>query len=671
MKPEEWKQVEAVYADGLDLPLPQRLKFWQGQFNDNPPLRAELDLLIRGEQKAESVGFLDQPAWSLALLDDTPTEKQDTNATVRIIGNYEIIAAIGKGGMGEVYLAKDKKLGREVALKMLKDALNRDSVARFQDEMRILCKIEHDNVARLYDGGMDEEGRPFIVMEYLRDFVSLRDFQRQTQTRGLPLDQIKAITRQFCIGLAQAHDKGIVHRDIKPENIMLINDRDGLRVKVIDFGVAIAPAFTTEEMNQGILTHRPSVFSPGTTVYKSPEQLENKPREQIKPTSDVYSFALVVYEMLTGRLAFPSEVHRIHEQAFPSASSLRPGLGNQIDAVIRRAVSNNPENRQPDIRTLANEITAALPESAPPAKEPFLPKETDATEELESETIVRMKTADSDAETVDARQTEELPQPPNRRLMTGLILMSVLAAGLSWGAWSMRNRFEALPGNVLPSQATSNAAENAGSSAGLSPPLASTDSPGQGLSNVTQQMKLALFRNRQTVPTGLNTIWRNGDSVKFKLSFDQPGYLYVLNHGSNGLLEVLFPHHTVNNGDNRVSANQRLEIPPVGSTPFGGFRLDDQPGVEIFYFIFVPNDNEQDDLLSPVKTAIGQLGNKPEFAVLDLQKLGGWFNQLLAKASALDQQNQKAVTDAEGNLLFKGSGILVKSVGLEHTPDVK
>lgn len=670
MKPEEWKQVEAAYADGLTLPLPKRLEFWQSKFTDNPPLRAELDLLIRGEQKAASVGFLDQPAWSLALLNDTPTEDENIKATGKIIGNYEIIAAIGKGGMGEVYLAKDKKLGREVALKILRDALNRDSVARFQDEMRILCKIEHDNVARLYDGGMDEEGRPFIVMEYLRDFVSLRDFQRQTQNRGLPLDQIKAITRQFCIGLAQAHDKGIVHRDIKPENIMLINDRDGLRVKVIDFGVAIAPAFTTEEMNQGILTHRPSVFSPGTTVYKSPEQLENKPREQIKPTSDVYSFALVVYEMLTGRLAFPSEVHRIHEQAFPSASSLRPGLGNQIDAVIRRAVSNNPEERQPDIRTLANELIAALPESAPPANETIIPKSTETTEDLEAETAVR-KPVDADAETSDAAQTEELSQRRNRGLMIGILLMAVLAAGLGWGAWSMRNRFEALPENVSSSQASSTTAENGGNSANLSPVAASPDTTAQALSNDAQQMKLALFRNRQTVPTGLNTIWRNGDSVKFKLSFDQPGYLYVLNHGSNSLLEVLFPHHTVNNGNNRVLANQRLEIPPVGSTPFGGFRLDDQPGVETFYFIFVPNDNEQDELLSPVKTAIRQLGNKPEFAVLDLQKLGGWFNQLRAKANALDQQNQKAVTDAEGNLLFKGSGILVKSVGLEHTPDVK
>lgn len=681
MKPEEWELVEAVFLAGLNMPERERLGFWQNQFLDDPSLRAELDLLIRGEQKTAIAGFLDKAAWSLVPRPDDLTEREEASMIGKIIGNYEIISAIGKGGMGEVYLARDKKLGREVALKVASDALNPDIVTRFQDEMRILCKIEHDNVARLYDGGTDDKGHPFFVMEYLRDFISLRRHLLEARGAGLPLDQVKVIARQFCTGLAQAHDKGIVHRDVKPENIMLINNRDGLRVKVIDFGIAIAPAFTTEEMNQGVMTHRPSVFSPGTTVYKSPEQLENKPREQIKAAADVYSFALVVYEMLTGRMAFPSEAHRIHEQKFPSASSLRPEIGKEIDKVIGQALSKNPQDRQPDIRTLADEIITALPESSAHTGETNILSESEPTKDLETETITRSgihsatTTLDASAiKTLDASTASEqaIPARRNSRMMAGLLLMAVLvASGLGWGAWSMRKQNGGAPENFSPSSATSAAADNGLNAAGS---LSASASPGTKISSssgANRQLKLALFRNREATPVLADTTWRSGDSVIFKLSFNQNGYLYVLNHGSNGALNVIFPHHSVNNGDNRVLVNQPMDIPPSGSTSTGGFRLDEKPGKETFYIVFVPDDADQDDLLTPIKTAIRQLGNKTRFAVLDLPKLNGWFNQLRAKAAALEQQNQRAVTDRAGFLTFDGSGILVKSVGLEHTPKGK
>jgi serine/threonine protein kinase len=669
MKLEEWKQLESVFAAGLNLPEPQRQAFWQGQFRDNPPLRAELELMIRGEEQAAAAGFLDHAAWSLASQHEGRLAKEGAYMAGKTIGNYEIISSIGKGGMGEVYLAKDKKLGREVALKVILDVLNQDAVIRFQDEMRILCKIEHDNVARLYDGGMDAEMRPFMVMEYLRGFTSLRDFLRPAQGRGLPLDQVRAITRQFCTGLAQAHDKGIVHRDVKPENIMVVNDRDGLRVKVIDFGIAIAPAFTTEEMNNGILTHKPSVFSPGTTVYKSPEQLENKPREQIKATADVYSFALVIYEMLTGRLAFPSEVHRFQEHAFPPASSLRTELGRQIDAVIGRALSKLPQDRQPDIRTLADEAIAALAETAAPVNQNEIPTEKISVDSVETETLKRRakhsaatkldpapapkapRIKADDAVVRDAKTLIDpvpAPEKPSRRsLAMGLGLLGVLLlAGLGWLVWPSGPDSVESPAN-LSSAPTANKPTNA-----------------------NPQMKLALFRNSDATAAATNTIWHNGDSVKFKLGFTQDGELYLLNHGSNGALNVLFPHHAVNNGKNRVTANQPLEMPLAGSTSTGGFRLDTQTGIETFYLVFVPAnaapDEARDKLLAPIKSAMQQLGNKPGFATLEVTKLKDWFSQLGASATLFEQQNQTASPDTDGNLTFNGSGLLVKAIRLQH-----
>ncbi len=676
MKPEEWKELEAVFAAGLELPAREQKAFWEGKFRDNPPLRAELELMIRGEQQAADAGFLDKPAWSLTAQREGRRTREITHMAGKTIGNYELLSTLGKGGMGEVYLAKDKKLGREVALKVVLDSLNQDAVIRFQDEMRILCKIEHDNVARLYDGGMDEEMRPFMVMEYLRGFTSLRDFLRPFQEHGLPLDQVGTITRLFCTGLAQAHDKGIVHRDIKPENIMVVNNRDGLRVKVIDFGIAIAPAFTTEEMNNGILTRRPSVVSPGTTVYKSPEQLENKPREQIKATSDVYSFALVIYEMLTGRLAFPSEAHRIHEQTFPPASSLRPELSKQIDMVIGRALSKLPADRQPDIRTLADEAMAALAETAAAAKETEILTEKTPMDSEDVETLKRRnkhsaatvldpaaapklqrdKTQPivSDAKTVldppsSVSSVTDKRQPRNRWLAPGLGLTGVLlAAGLGWQLWSTQQGAGALPPATTPVPVASSAP--------------STSAPG----HATRQMKLALFRNNAPAPVASDAVWRNGDSVKFKLSFNQNGELYVLNHGSNGTLNVLYPHHTVNNGDNRVAANQPLDMPAAGSTPTGNFRLDGQPGVETFYLVFAPASAARDELLTPIQSAIRQLGRKPGFATVNLNQWGDWFSQLRARANTFEQQNQPAKPTADGSMALNGSGILIKAVKLQH-----
>jgi len=628
MKPEEWNQLEAVYEAGLDLPTRERPAFWQSQFHDKPALRAELDLLIRGEQEAAAAGFLDQAAWRFTAAGATAAgTREEANMVGQTIGTYEIIRPIGKGGMGEVYLAKDKRLAREVALKLVKDTLNREIVARFQDEMRILCKLEHDNVARLYDGGTDDDGRPFMVMEYLRDFTTLREVLRKAKGAGLPLAQVREITRQFCTGLAQAHDKDIVHRDVKPENIMLVNDQDGLRVKVIDFGIAIPPAFLTDELDGDFLTHRPSTISPGTTVYKSPEQMANHAREAIKNTSDVYSFGLVLYEMLTGRLHFPSEEHRVYDKQPVPASTLRPELGTRIDAVIQRALSPQPQDRQPDIRALANEVIAALPEAGAPTDQPGIGVSPQPTEHITPETVARAALRS----TPPVLETQPLPvvaKPRKRWLVPSVSLAAILLlAALSWSVWSARP-------------------------AAVSPPLVSPPTPAINVPmNTVPRMTLTTLRNNEASPAAADATWRNGDVVKFKLSFRQDGYVYVLNHGSDGALNVLYPHQNANHGDHRVVANRSFELPPAGSTPSGGWRLDTQTGTETFYLVFAPTDAQQDELLKPIKAAVQAVGDKREFATLDTAKLDGWFRQLQRQAETRDE-----------------TGILVKAIRLKHAP---
>lgn len=693
MNSEEWKQVEAAFASGLELPEQERQAFWQRQFAENSRLKAELELLIRGERQAAAQGFLDKAAWSLTTRRETKPIGEKSSMIGKRIGEYEILSAIGSGGMGDVYLAKDRKLGREVALKIVQDEKNPKIIIRFLDEMRILSKIEHDNVARLYDSGTDGEQRPYIVMEYLRGFASLRDYLGQG---GLPLDQVKAITRQFCTGLAQAHDKGIIHRDVKPENIMLINDRDGLRVKVIDFGVAIGPDFTPEELARGVMTRQATTFSPGTTVYKSPEQLENKPREQIKATSDVYSAALVIYEMLTGRLAYPSSEHRVHEKEFPPASSLRPEIGAKIDAVLQRALSKSPQDRQPDIRALANEVVAALsPAAVDPStiptqldddqEEATLPVKTQGAGTLPANRRLPTTTQPENEQVSNDGKSERLSpdKPRNIAKIAGLALALMLAAaGLGWGVrmWQKRAGGEV---ETASSALTSSGAVAPGESATQTSPQpvtpigVSDNAPNAASANnaapiasaspfAAQQMTLAAYRDKGTSPVAPDAVWRNGESVKFKLSFDRDGFLYLLNHGSDGQLQVLYPHHSVNRSDNRVAANQSLTMPPAGSTPTGGFRLDQQPGVETFYFIFAPTELNQDAMLAPIQSAIRELGNKPRFAELDLVKLSDWFRQLRSKAESLEMNAAASRQQADGSLLVKEAGILVKTIRLQH-----
>jgi serine/threonine protein kinase len=297
-------------------------------------------------------------------------------------GHYRIKNRLGNGGMGDVYLAEEQKtyFTREVVLKLVKDELNQAGKSRFLDEMRMLASLEHENIARMYDGG-SEDGRLFIAMEYVRSGVNLRQYMLDPQTGkqvALPLDQVLSITKQACEGLDAAHKKGIIHRDLKPENIIVIPEEGRLRVKIIDFGIAasIAPGVLPEpdrQLTQGIC---------GTPHYLSPEQAAGKNRSEIDHRSDIYSLGLVVYEMLTGVLAFQGNfvsLLRLHQENDPHPiTQLRPQLGPQlgpaINAVVMKALKKYPEQRPPDMKAFAREFEATIHRRETPRDVPPVPQ---------------------------------------------------------------------------------------------------------------------------------------------------------------------------------------------------------------------------------------------------------------------------------------------------------
>jgi hypothetical protein len=213
------------------------------------------------------------------------------------LGPYEIVAPLGAGGMGEVYRARDMRLGRDVAIKVLPEALAKDAdrLRRFEQEARTIAALSHPNILGIHDIGA-HEGAPFLVSEFLEG-ETLRE---RLEAGPLPVRRAIEYALGIAQGLAAAHEKGIVHRDLKPENVFIT--RDG-RVKVLDFG--LAKLLRPEESHQTAVTLTSPVTLPGmvmgTVGYMSPEQVRGDPTDA---RSDIFSFGAMLYEMLTGKRAF-------------------------------------------------------------------------------------------------------------------------------------------------------------------------------------------------------------------------------------------------------------------------------------------------------------------------------------------------------------------------------
>src|SRR5215467_1191522 len=219
-------------------------------------------------------------------------------------GHYEIDSHLGSGGMGEVYQATDSRLGRSVAVKFLSEAfaLDADRVARFQREARILASLNHPNIAAIY--GLEEaKEKRFLIMELVPGETLAERLARE----AIPLDESVAIAKQIAAALEAAHEKGIIHRDLKPANIKVTADG---KVKVLDFG--LAKAYEQETANAS-LSNSPTVASVaatnagvifGTAAYMSPEQAAGQTADK---RADVWSFGVVLWEMLTGKRLFDAE----------------------------------------------------------------------------------------------------------------------------------------------------------------------------------------------------------------------------------------------------------------------------------------------------------------------------------------------------------------------------
>jgi serine/threonine protein kinase len=290
------------------------------------------------------------------------------------IGPYEILSLAGSGGMGEVYRARDPRIGRDVAIKVLPAAFseNHDRMQRFEQEARSAGMLNHANLLTIYDIGT-HDGSPYIVAEFLegetlRERLNAgRTLRSGSSDSGSAIPTRKAIewAQQLSAGVAAAHERGIVHRDLKPENIFLT--RDG-RVKILDFGLAkltqpAAESGMTEEKTQHRGTDPGTVL--GTAGYMSPEQVRGQP---VDHRSDIFSLGAILHEMFTGQRAFRGDssadtMSAILREDPPAVSSLNPNVTPGMNRVVHHCLEKNPEERFQSARDLAFDLASLSTDS--------------------------------------------------------------------------------------------------------------------------------------------------------------------------------------------------------------------------------------------------------------------------------------------------------------------
>lgn len=349
---EQWRQAKKIFNEALRLDLDEREVFLAAACSKDDPLRREVESLLSSFDDAES--FLEAPA--VGEVADVMLTENNRLADGAAFRHYRIISQIGSGGMGEVYLAEDTILKRQVAVKLLNNvsANNPDHLNRFFQEARAASALNHPNILTIYEIG-DFEDTSYIATELVKG----KTLRETIKSDEIVLNKVLDIVIQLANALAAAHEAGIVHRDIKPENIML---RDDGLVKVLDFGlakltqekskVADKDASTRMQVNTqaGIII--------GTVAYMSPEQARGK---RVDARTDVWSLGIVLYEMLTSRQPFRGETSSdvmaaiLKTQPAPLAK-----LNNEIPDELVRIVSKTLEKNRDERYQSVNDLLIDL-----------------------------------------------------------------------------------------------------------------------------------------------------------------------------------------------------------------------------------------------------------------------------------------------------------------------
>ena len=403
MDPQRLRKIEEIYHAALELPPAERESFIKESCGEDEELRRELETLLA--VKRSSNNFFDTPPLSLAA-EMFSQKDRHANLAGKEISHYKIIRLLGAGGMGEVYLAEDTKLHRQIALKVLTSQFETDveRIKRFKKEARAVSALNHPNIITIYSIEETETGS-FIATEFI-DGQTLRE---RIAEKPLSWQDAVKIAIQITGALKTAHSVGIIHRDIKPANIMI--RRDGI-VKVLDFGLAklTGPDSGDAETREHTAPNRLM----GTINYMSPEQVLG---EQVDERTDIFSFGVVLYEMLSGVMPFagPSDAaiyNATINKIQPSLRESNDAIPAELDQIVKCAMEKDREPRYQTFSELRADLKNILRDS-------------------------QTGSFDNAATKINMRpiKTTEIVVPKSRRSAVWLIaplLILVLAVGVYW-----------------------------------------------------------------------------------------------------------------------------------------------------------------------------------------------------------------------------------------------
>lgn len=600
----------------------------------------------------------------------------------RLKGRYMIERELGRGGVGVVFLARDERLhGMPVVIKfLLEDAgRNRWLVGKFSQEAEALTRINHPGVVRVIDRDLSDDGRPFFVMEFIKGRPL-----REVMGRGtMDLVYVAHLARQTGSALHAAHQQGVFHRDLKPENVMLEQLSGGdEQVKLIDFGIA-------KVVNPQAGAETEVAVVAGSRQYIAPEQLLS---QTASPATDVYALAIIVYEMVTGRLPFDpqgpthflvmQELMRLQRsESFVAPRALRPDLPEAAQILLLNALSFDQGRRPQNARIFAEDLaqaligkisvadaraTVAVPSPAygsahgagePPAHDmpPATRIDTDedpaparatganAAARTSAPNSPRSQTAPIKA----GRETSAKPKGRKLPIIAGLIIVLAIAAAA--GAVVIPRLSAWLNPDVTPSPT----------------PQTATPGPAALGAERTFNYSITVRKNPKLYPDdGPSQIpgemlFALGDQIHISFISPQRGYLYIINEsppvtGQASSFNILFPSPTANQGSAQISAGQTVRIPDHDDE----FVFDREKGAEKLWLIWAAGEVAE---LEPLK----RLANPKDAGEIKDPAQVESLRKFLTTRSAAEPQVTRDETSKQTTVKMKGD-VLIKLVNLQH-----
>lgn len=353
----EIEQLENLFSLALDLTPEERVEFLERRLADEPWMKTRIDRLLRAHRDAK--GFLHVPADELPRI---PDSFSDENVEGRKLGCYTIRRVIATGGMSVVYEATQEQPRRTVALKLMRSGLYTERAAqRFRHEVEILGRLQHPNIARIYDAGIFDQTTwlggtvPYFVME----LIDGRPITEYAEVQRLNLRQQLALMGKVCRAVHYAHQKGVIHRDLKPSNILVDESEEP---RILDFGVALATKSDVQLTT--VKTDAREII--GTLPYMSPEQMLAD-AEKLDTRSDVYSLGVIMYQLLTGRLPFdlqkksvPEVIHIVWGQDPVPLDTIDNRLRGDVKTIVSKALEKERTRRYQSASDLAADIQRHL-----------------------------------------------------------------------------------------------------------------------------------------------------------------------------------------------------------------------------------------------------------------------------------------------------------------------